>query len=155
MSCSHFDYPVQQTWPKTITGFAKAAYTVFTTPSTPGHDNSIYTKVAEKLRAEPIPVQPPLGQELAAIAGITSRLAAAPKERRQLANRELLGLMGILMQFTSYLPELRPYCETPYENVERLYKAFIGRTDKAPLNFSQQMAIALEQTAGDVLEALW
>ncbi|HEY8998925.1 MAG TPA: hypothetical protein VIM53_01260 [Candidatus Saccharimonadales bacterium] len=155
MSGHHFDTSLQQTWPKTIFGLGRAAHTVFTTPPTSGHDETIYIEVAKRLRGTSIPLQPSLDEELAKLSRVTMKSGVALEPKRRLNNREQLGIMGILMQFTSYIPDLRPYCLTPFDDTEGLYKAFVNRSNKTPLDFAQQLDIALEQTSGDVLEALW
>jgi len=148
----HFGTPLRQTWPKTISGLGRAIYTVFATPSVPGHDDSIYIDVAKGLRNQPIPLQPPFDEELIAISNAVTMVS---QSKRRLTNREMLGIMGVLMQFTSYIPTLLPYSMTPFEDTERLYEALVTHASKAPLDFSQQLTIALEQTSGNIIESLW
>lgn len=149
----HFNRPLVQTWWKTARGLGRAAYTVFTTPAVPNHDESIYLTVAARLRSTTIALVPPMGAELSAITDLLSSYRS-DQANRVLTNRERLGMVGVLMQFSSYMPYLRPYAMTPFEHTEQLYQAIVSHKG-APLSFSEQLSIALEQTSGDMLEALW
>ncbi len=132
----------------TIFGVSRAAYTVFMVPE---HDSSIYKDVATQLRNQPQPLQLSLNRQVAAIKKSVVRTRYQPRVHP----KELLGFMGVLMQFMSYLPKLHPYCMTPFADTEKLYKEIVRQGQKAPLNFSEQLNIALRQTEGDLPEALW
>jgi hypothetical protein len=145
---SHFAVPTDQSLLNTILGFGKASYTVFYVRAPLTH------KVAKLLRDSPQPVQSPLTDEVKAIQKILNSQANTTI-RPRLKQKELLGLMGVLMQFTSPVPKLQPYCETPWVDVDRLYQEIIKRGRKEPLGFADQLKIALKQTAGDLPDALW
>lgn len=145
---SHFAVPTEQSWLNTILGFGKASYTVFYVRAPLTH------KVAEQLRGSPQPIQPPLPDEVKAIRKILNSRATTTI-RPRLKQKELLGLMGALMQFTSPVPKLRPFYQTPWADIDKLYIEIVKRGRKAPLGFADQLEIALKQTTGDLPEALW
>lgn len=133
-----------------LKGVGKAAYTLFYVPE---HDYSKSCDVSKMLESSPQPLQPSLETESMKVRD----LLASPEitSSTKLDRIELLGLTGVLMQFTSYLPELRPDAETPFSHVESLYQAIVQAGEESPLDFSDQLEIALGQTEDDLPEALW
>jgi len=151
MSKNHFEAPTNQSLPNTLRGVGKAAYTIFMVPE---HDSSTYETVAKILRNDAQPTQLRVGEEVAVIRQRTRQRVREGLQPR-LGAKELFGLMGVLMQFTSYLPRLRPYCQTPFSDVEALYKELVAHGRIKPLGFAAQLDLALKQTKGDLPEALW
>ncbi len=152
VSTSHFSTPTCQSDLNTFTGFMQAGWTVVFVPEHSSH--IIHPQVARRLRDTPLPLNLPIETELTSIQEVLKKSANSHVQPR-LTIKELTGLMGILMQFTLYLPKLRPFCETPAEHVEALYQACVSEGMKTPLSFAEQLATALKQTEGDLPEALW
>ncbi len=147
----HFSSRPKQSFGTTLTGFLRAAYTVFMVPA---HDSSMYEGVARTLRQDNQSLLDPIPREVAAIREICASL---PQNRQspRLTVTEQIGLMGVLMQFLSYLPKLRPYGTTPYAHTEALYQAIVKQGHHQPLGLAEQLRVALHQTDGDLTEALW
>jgi hypothetical protein len=114
----------------------------------------VHSHVAQLLKNTPQPVNETLIQELKHIKIVLNE-ANHTAPVRSLDQKELLGLMGVLMQFTAVLPTLRPYCQTSYYDVDRLYEEIVATARKKPLGLADQMAIAIRQSDGDIPEALW
>ena len=154
MQLNHFTIPKEQSLLSTLLGVNTAIWSVVGVSKSANHDASIFVSVSEKLRSENQAAQPSLRAEIEEVrlelAGL-SHHAAVP----QLKGKELLALMGVLMQFTSRTARLRPYCMTPFLHTEALYQEVIEQGHTRPLSFSEQLAIALRQTNGDLPEALW
>jgi len=148
---AHFEALASQSSINTIRGIGRAVYTLFNVPN---HDSSLYEDLAKTLVDEPQPAQPSVEEEVSAILNGPSSLVD-PTIRPTLSTKHLLGHMGVFMQFTSYLPRLGPYAETPFQHVDDLYTQLVERGRIAPLSFSDQLTTALEQTTGDLPEALW
>lgn len=145
---TRFEQPTMQTWRNTLIDFVRAAYTVFYVRA------PIHSRVAAQLRDKPQAVLSPLDAELSAVQRALSR-ADVGKPLPRLGQKELLGLMGVLMQFTAVLPRLQPYCRATYADIDALYQAVLRRGARQPLGLADQLTIALRQTDGDLPEALW
>lgn len=132
-------------------GFLQAGWTVVFVPK---HDTSLSLDAA-RARQTPQPLQPAVESEVLA----TKRILDTDARRAQRVflptTKDILGLAGVIMQFSSYLPSLHEYIETPYEHIDRLHQAIVKAGKAAPLTFSQQLSISLYQTDGDILEAVW
>lgn len=137
---------------KEIRGIQRAVHTLFRTPP---HD-TLHRDVANRLLLETQPTQPPLTQTQYNIAEVVKNSADTEKITK-LPVRKLKALGGILMQFTDYVPELQPYALTPHQHVEDLYENITDLAHKKgkPLAFADQLETALNQTDGDLPEALW
>ena len=154
VTVTHFEQPLRQTWPRTISGVARAATTVFTTPPVPGHNVAYFRTTAKNLIATDVRLQPGLNEELRAVANVVEKhFVTVPY--RVIPRREMIGEFGVLMQFTSYMPSLNPYAVTDFADCDRLYQAIIRAGRQQPIDFSKQLEIALRQTNGDLLEAVW
>lgn len=151
---SRFGGQMNQTWLATIFGFCRAIYTVFTTPKIEGHDTSLYVQVAQNLKSVSIELQPEKKVLYQSIVNLSPEQKTTP-ETRLLSNREIMGVLGILMQFNSYIPHLRPYSYVDFHDTEKLYCAITKKGSLKPLDFADQLKIALTQTNGDLTEALW
>jgi hypothetical protein len=154
MNISHFTIPPEQSYVSTLKGFFRAIYTVMFVPE---HDKYIiHPEAAIELRNSPQPLHRSVYGEKEAILSVLE-VSVKTRAMRPLSSRELLGFSGVLMQFTLYLPELRPYFFTSYKQVEQLYQACVATSAKyqKPLSFADQLEIALSQTDGDLYEALW
>ena len=145
---SRFESRTEQSWFNTVLGFAKASYTVFYVRG------PLHSLAAKKLKSTAQPTQASLKQEIETVKKVLKEKVNT-KAHPKLDQKELLGLMGVLMQFTAVLPKLRPYCRVEYADVDRLYKEIVNRGAKKPLGFAEQLAIALDQAAGNLPEALW
>lgn len=145
----HFQTTVSIPLPQAIKGFLKAVFTIFFVPA---HDTSLsITNAYSQPRQTTYPA---IEEEARAIRNILEKYTN--KQTPLLLNTaKLFGYTGVLMQFTSYLPELRPYARTPFSHIEALYQSITTSGKEKPLNFSEQLDLALLQTKGDVLEALW
>jgi hypothetical protein len=148
----HFDRATRQSRLKTFVGFLKVVWTVIFVPKP--NRGRIFRDVAKVLGSGSQPVQPPIEAELKAVRKVFGSQVAA-ENLPQLSGTELLGLMGVLMQFTCYDTRLWPYALTPFEQVERLYQQVLKASKQKPLTFSDQLHIALAQTNGDLPESLW
>ncbi len=151
-SVPHFEAPKEQSLIKTVRGVGRAAYTLFNVPL---HDSSLFNDLAVILADEPPqPTHAPIEDEVETIATRSARLVDADI-RPTISGKELLGHMGVLMQFTSYLPDVRPFAQTPFQHIDDLYSQIVEEGKGAPLGFADQLDLALEQTAGDLPEAVW
>lgn len=128
-------------------------------PAAPDHDGSIYVEVSTTLSSQAQPTVRPLPQELDDIRTVIKLHANKDSKLPSIEQRELFGLFGVLMQFMSYTPnpKLRPYCPISFDQTEQLYLAITrqGHDRKKRLGLAAQLQVALEQTAGDIPEALW
>lgn len=147
----HFEQNVDQTWLRTIYGIGRAAYTLFNVPD---HDSSLYEDLAKVLAAQPQPVHSPIDTEVAAVYAQAAALTDFEKLPR-VNTKKLLGHMGLVMQFSSYLPTLRPFGQTPFEYIDDLYDGIVEAGSDTPIGYSEQLAIALRQSEGDLPEAIW
>lgn len=146
-----FDRPSETPPLGTLRGVNRAAYTLFVTPS---HD-TLHKDVAEQTRHETQPLQPEIEDVAKGVAALLQTRADAMRQR-SLKGKELAKLGGVLIQFTDYVPTLQPYSETPFSEVDALYNSVVTRAaETGPLTFVDQLGLALEQTRGDVPEALW
>jgi hypothetical protein len=154
MQSNHFTILKEQSLLSTLLGVNTAIWSVVGVSTSASHDDGIFVSVSEKLRSENQIDQPSLPAEIEAVrlvlAGL-SHQATVP----QLKGKELFALMGVLMQFTSHTARLRPYSITPFLHTETLYQEVIKQGHTRPLGLSEQLAIALRQTNGDLPEALW
>lgn len=149
---TRFNTPTDQSLVNTVLGVIRSAYTVIFVPR---HDDSIiHPAVAKILQGTPQPLQASLAHEEKAVRTTARKLVnlnAIPR----LNSKELLGLTGVLMQFTLYLPKLRPYCRASWADIDKLYKTCVEQGSKKPLGFDDQLTVALKQTDGDLPEAIW
>ncbi|HEY8998926.1 MAG TPA: hypothetical protein VIM53_01265 [Candidatus Saccharimonadales bacterium] len=148
---SHFEQRADQSWLNTVTGVGRAVYTLFNVPD---HDSSLYEELARVLREEPQPTQAPIKQEVEAVLAGPAQLIDPDKHPR-IDGKHLLGHLGLIMQFTSYLPKLQPFGQTPFEHVDNLYSEMTQQGHDVPLGYADQLTIALQQTEGDLPEAMW
>lgn len=135
---------------RALRGVGKAAYTLFNVPD---HDYSKSKDLAHILEATPQETLLAPEQECENVRQVLSNHSL--KATTSLDRTDLLGMTGVMMQFTSYLPELRPYAKTPFEDIDHLYQEIVDQGRSEPLDLSQQLDIALDQTEGDIGEALW
>jgi hypothetical protein len=135
----------------TLIGVGKAAYTLFNVPE---HDYTKSQDVARRLEYQPQLTVPELSTELTRIRAVLHETGKSTPARK-LDRTGLLGMTGVMMQFTSYIPELRLGAQTPFSHVDRLYQEITDLGKQQPLSFSEQLEIAIRQTEGDVPEALW
>jgi len=148
---SHFEQHEDQSWLNTIRGVGRAAYTLFNVPD---HDSSLYKDLATVLADQPQPVQAPVEQEVETVMTDPAQLIDVDKAPR-INKKQLLGHLGIAMQFTSYLPNLRSFGQTPFVHIEDLHSDITERGNNTPLGYADQLSIALNQTEGDLPEAVW
>lgn len=136
-----------------VVGFGKAAYTLFNVPQ---HDGSKSLEVARRLEHTPIPLQPELTETSIKIQNVLVSSSDPSLPRKKLGKVDLIGLTGVLMQFSSYYSNLRPYSMIPSQSIDNLYGDLVEAGKQGtPLDFSEQLEIALRQTTGDLPEALW
>lgn len=147
----HFERQTHQSWRATVLGVGRAAYTLFNVPD---HDSSLYEELATILNSTPQPLVHSIDDEVRGVVKIVSNLAEYEK-LPSLGRKDIFGHVGIFMQFTSYLPRLRPFGMTPFTHLSRLHESIVQQGSKTPLGFAQQLEIALNQTQGDLPEAIW
>lgn len=134
-----------------LSGVGRAVRTLFFVPE---HDSSYYEGVAMKLRSTKQLTQPAVTNERIAVRQLLSA-SSLYRPATRLTQAQLLGFMGVLMQFTLHLPKLTPFYQVHYSDVETLYQECVKQGASTPLTFHQQLEIALKQTSGDLPEALW
>lgn len=70
--------------------------------------------------------------------------------------KRLTHFGSMLIQFSDYVPALHSTVDVSYAEVEELHAAVVERAGtKGPLDYSDQLNLALELEQGDVPEALW
>lgn len=145
-----FDTPTKQSlWP-TFTGCLLAIRTVIWTP--PHEDRVIHSSVNQRLLKTPIALNSSRQEVVSDIALLLPEKYTAPK----ITAKERLGLFAALMQFTMYLPTIRPYLRATQNNVKTLHDAIIedAKAQQKPVDLAEQFRHALAITK-DPIEALW
>lgn len=128
-----------------------AAYTLFFAPE---HEQ-LHVDVARATEANPqLPLHPPQDETVSQV--LDKVLPLADMASIPTADRPTLTrLSGVLIQFADYVPRLHNI-ETPYSRVADLRQAVQDRaTDIGPLNLADQLGVALQQTDGNMTDALW
>ena len=127
-----------------------AAYTLF---AVPGHD-TLHTQVTKEVEFDqPAPLEIPTTE---VVSQINERIlpkvdmGALPSPDRPTLTR----LAGVLIQFTDYTPRLHNV-SVDYERVVDLREAVQKRADEGPIGLAEQLDAALEQSDGDITDALW
>ena len=150
ISFRRFALPTQQYFWLTLTGCLRAIHTVIWTP--PHEDRVIHRSVSQQLMDTQIPLNPPLDETVKSIESLLPTDFAVPR----ITVRERLGLFAALMQFTMYIPTIRPYFRAKQADIDTLHDKIIkdARTHHRPVNLAEQFHHAM-QVAGDPVEALW
>lgn len=148
----HFDHENDVPWSDVLRGIGHAAYTLFNVPD---HDSSLYEDLALELKEWPQTLNDPVETECSRVSNLISDRANITA-LRTLEAKDIAGLLGVLMQFTSYdySGHLKPSAETSFWQIDKLYSSITEHPNQ-PLNFSDQLALATAQTDGDIPEALW
>ena len=139
-----------------VTGFesfiaaTSATVTLFKNPP----HKELHIEVAEAANScSQIPLQPSLEDVNRQTKNIL--LTRGDLEYSHLQKTALARLAGIMIQFTDYVPQPNPI-NYPYENIEKLHNEVNDRARQAePLTFSEQLEVSLDQSSGDLGDALW
>ena len=150
LSFARFSTPTKQTFWRTLTGCLLAIRTVIWTP--PHEERVIHRSVNQQLLGTSIALNP---SRQKIIDNITLQLPEnyiAPR----ITARERLGLFAALMQFTMYLPTIRPYFRATQHDITALHDAIIkdAAAQQKPANLAEQFSHAMAITR-DPTEALW
>lgn len=150
ISFRRFALPMQQHFWLTLTGCLRAIHTVIWTP--PHEDRVIHRSVSQQLMDTQIPLNPPLDETVKSIESLLPTDFVVPR----ITVRERLGLFAALMQFTMYIPTIRPYFRAKQADIDTLHDKIIkdARTHHRSVNLAEQFHHAM-QVAGDPVEALW
>ena len=150
ISFRRFALPMQQHFWLTLTGCLRAIHTVIWTP--PHEDRVIHRSVSQQLMDTQMPLNPPLDETVKSIESLLPTDFVVPR----ITVRERLGLFAALMQFTMYIPTIRPYFRAKQADIDTLHGKVIkdARTHHRPVNLAEQFYHAM-QVAGDPVEALW
>ncbi len=129
----------------------RAAYTLYVSPE---HEH-LHVDVAKLTGYDPpLSLQPNLDATLDMIADNVMPLVDVAKQP-ELDSATLVRLSGILIQFTDYVPSLHSI-QTPYSKVAGLQQEIQRRAREAgPQTLADQLEVALQQSDGDIAEALW
>lgn len=148
-----FSHPANVRGRTAIRALLIAAKTVVFTP--PHKERTVHDQVAKRLAMQsPQPLNPSVEQEMATIDKILTS-SSITISHVSLTAKERLGLLACLMQFSMYDRSLPPFMKTPYSAITRLYDRVVREGGKQPLSLSRQLTIALDETDGDVIEAVW
>lgn len=131
-------------------GLVNAVHTLFNTP----HHEKLHADVAELTKDRLQPLNAPLPELPAQIKDVL-HLRSRSVNIRRLTPPELIHLAGILMQFTDYSSRLSYFARTPYKHIKPIHEAITEGSKGKPASYAEQLCIALEQTNGDIPEALW
>lgn len=138
-------------YPRAVSSLGSAAYTLFVTPP--------HEKLHQIVEAAANEVAQPMQATLEGTEKeLESTLSLHTREqtRPQLDGRRLVQFAGILIQFTDYNRSLDRNVTLDYEPIADLRDAVSSRAeDSGPLGFAEQLDVALEQSEGDMTNALW
>lgn len=150
ISFRRFALPTQQHFWLTLTGCLRAIHTVIWTP--PHEDRVIHRSVSQQLMDTQIPLNPPLDETVKSIESLLPTDFVVSR----ITVRERLGLFAALMQFTMYIPTIRPYFRAKQADIDTLHDKIIKDASKhhRSVDLAEQFHHAM-QVAGDPVEALW
>ena len=97
------------------------------------------------------PLMEPLHVALQDMQNVTRN---ADAKWHRLTARERMGLFAALMQFTVYLPTIRPYFRANYKKVQKLHKLVVSAGKTKPISLAAQLQLAL-QIEPNLPNALW
>lgn len=145
-----FSHPTRQTTKATLIGCLRAIKTVIWTP--PHENRIIHRDVNQALLHVAQPTNPSLAETLKQIRSILP----AQFTVHAISAKERLGLFAALMQFTMYLPTIRPYFRADATDIAALHRRIAKqyRLSSRPVTIAEQFHIAAEMT-NDPVEALW
>jgi hypothetical protein len=139
----------QKIWP-TIRGTVLAIYTVIFTPK---HEERIlHLKVTEILNNTEQPLNKDVNIVIDKIVGlvklsqINSNIKCSFKER--------MGIFATLMQFTMYIPDIRPYYFADYQDIIKLHNLICSSGTHKTLDIDEQFALALK-IEPQTINAIW
>lgn len=101
----------------------------------------------------PQPLHPSIEQTIEDTREVLETYAAKSPDNLPLQQKLLLSLQMIV--FTNQMPE-NTFPKLRYEEMQRLKDSFVASAEEqgSPLNYAQQLAVALDNSKGDVLQAL-
>jgi len=138
--------------PYALASLGRAAYTLFATPE----HLKLHQVVEEMCLDGPFqPLHPPIEQTVQHIhEDILPQVELREPLRTDKARLTHLG--GILIQFGDYIPKFHDSVSVPYESVIGLHQAITDRAKEiGPLDYADQLDVALKNTDGDMIESLW
>ncbi len=143
-------------WPthtrQVVGSVAMSVYTLFVTP-----DHPDYHRVMEEESAEQ-PLQPPIDVIMQRVAGV-ARDESSHETLREPTLAEALVDASHMMQFVDHFPHQQAAGDyaISYETMQQLkddFQELVDQQQGRPLDYAQQLAIALRQTDGDMAQAL-
>jgi len=138
--------------PYALASLGRAAYTLFVTPA---HEMLHRIMEDEHEDGPSQPLQLPVDETVRRV-----RDDVLPKfESLQvptLDNARLAHLGSVLIQFCDHIPKHHKSVSVPYENLSSLHTAMTDKSKEVgPLNYADQLDVALNHTDGDMTESLW
>lgn len=134
------------------TTLGHVAYTLLVTPP---HDKLHRDTAAIASIEPPQPLQP-------SIEDTTRKIEADVLPKADLSRwpvvdgTRLVRLAGTLIQFTDYMPSLHGQLTMPYGRLAELRESVAERSKaEGPLDFADQLDLALDQSGGDITVAMW
>lgn len=135
-----------------VANLGRAAYTLFVTPK---HEK-LHAELEEKcLNGSSQPLQPPVNE-------ITKRIVDDILPRYDIArpaitdSGKLIQLAGALIQFGDHVPKIQNAINPQYEQIKELQQAIVSEAvTTQPLDFADQLDVALDQTKGNLTESIW
>ncbi len=139
-------------FPYAVASLGRAAYTLFVTPE---HEK-LHAELEYMCLGGPYqPMQPSISE-------LTQRIAKGvlPKydiDRPPTTDSGRLFLLGgILIQFCDYIPKMRGTINLQYSQIKELHQEVVTHAaNTQPLDFAEQLDLALEQGGGNLTESMW
>jgi hypothetical protein len=135
-----------------LASLGRAAYTLFATPE----HIKLHQVVEDACLDGPFqPTHPPIDETVQRIReDVLPQVELVQSLRTDRARLTHLG--GILIQFGDYIPKFHDTVSVPYENIIGLHQAVTERAQETgPLDYAEQLDVALKHTNGDMVESLW
>ena len=135
-----------------VASLGRAAYTLFLTPE---HEK-LHAEMEDMCLDGPCqPVQPPIDE-------VTKRIAEDVLPKYDIDrpvptdSGRLIHLAGALIQFGDYIPKMHGTINAQYGQVKELHEEVVNRAaETQPLDFADQLDVALEQGDGNLTESMW
>lgn len=135
-----------------LASLGRAAYTLFATPE----HVKLHQVVEDACLEGPFqPLHPSIDQTVERVReNVLPHVDLTRPLRTDRARLTHLG--GVLIQFGDYIPKFHDTVSVPYENIINLHEAVTTRAkETGPLDYAEQLEVALENNDGDMVESLW
>ena len=135
-----------------LASLGRAAYTLFATPE----HVKLHQVVEDACLEGPFqPLHPSIDQTVERVhENVLPHVDLTRPLRTDRARLTHLG--GVLIQFGDYIPKFHDTVSVPYENIINLHEAVTTRAkETGPLDYAEQLEVALENNDGDMVESLW